>query len=69
MSILVKTKIKKIQDSSMNGKLKKTFFQLLHFCIDINVFTVTFDQFNVPLLNKSVKVFLNDLNLLNVSVC
>ncbi len=70
MSILVKTKIKKSWILRwMESWKKQICFLLLNFCIDINVFTVTFDQFNVPLLNKSVKVFLNDLNLLNGSVC
>ncbi len=40
----------------MNRKFKKT--TLNNFCTIINVFTVTFAQFNASLVNKS-KIYLN----------
>ncbi len=37
----------------MNGKLKRiAFIEIGIFCNIINVFTVTFDKFNMSLLNK-----------------
>ncbi len=50
------------QDSQMNRKFKRTAFIWI-FCIIINIVTVTFDQFNASLMNKSIKT------LLNSSVC
>ncbi len=40
------------QDSSINKELKSNYLIDI-FCNIINVFTVTFDQLNVSLLNKS----------------
>ncbi len=45
------------QDSLINRKFKRTAFEIEIFC-NI-VFTVTFDQFNVPLQNKSIHFFNN----------
>ncbi len=33
------------------------FYEIEIFCDFVNIFTVTFDQFNVSMLNKSIKVF------------
>ncbi len=42
------------QDSQINRKFKRTaFIRNIIFCNIINVCTVTFDQFNAYLLNKS----------------
>jgi len=43
----------------MNRKLKKEqhLFEIKHLCHIINDFTVTFDQFNESLLNKSINFF------------
>jgi len=34
-----------------------SFMQMESFCVIINIFTVTFDQFNASLLNKSIHCF------------
>ncbi len=39
-------------------KDKKTSFEIEIFCNILNVFTVTFDQFNAYLLNKNINLFL-----------
>ncbi len=53
LNILVETVMHFFQDSLMNKKFKRTAFI---FCNIINVFTITFETFNVSLLNKS-KIF------------
>ncbi len=42
----------------MNRKFNRIafFFKIEMYCNIINVFIVTFDQFNVSLLNKSIKL-------------
>ncbi len=40
--------------SSLNRKFKRTAFKIEIFCNIINVFTVTFDQFDASLLNKTI---------------
>ncbi len=44
------------QDSQMNGNSSKEqhLFETEIFCYSINVFTVTFHQFNASLMNKSI---------------
>jgi len=42
----------------MNRMFKRTAFLQKHFCNNTNVFTVTFEQFNVSLLNRSIHFFL-----------
>ncbi len=41
-------------DSQMN---RQHLFEIEIFCNIINVFTVTFDQFNASLMNKSINFF------------
>ncbi len=38
----------------MNSSKEQHLFELKIFCNIINVFTITFDQFNASLLNQSV---------------
>ncbi len=38
----------------MKVKKKQHSFEIVIFCNDINVFTVSFDQFNAFLLNKTI---------------
>jgi len=62
---IVETVILFSQDSMMNGKfkVKKKIYIYIYilemgiFCNIIDVFTVTFDQFNASLLNKSINNF------------
>ncbi len=56
LNISVETMIHFYQDSLMNRKLKKNI-DLKWKCI--NIFTVTLDQFNASLLNKSINLFKN----------
>ncbi len=58
-NISVETVIQLIfQDSQMNRKFKRTaFIWNRNLCNIINVFTVTFDQFNASLMNKSNNSF------------
>ncbi len=45
----------------MNRKFKnQQWFEIEIFCNNTYVFTVTFDQFNVSLLNKSMNLLKND---------
>jgi len=49
---------KTFRDSLMNRSLKEQhLFEIEIFCNIINVFTFTFNQFNAPLLNKSINFF------------
>ncbi len=41
----------------MNRKFKRAAFEIETFCNIINVVTVTFDQFNASLLDKSTNLF------------
>ncbi len=42
----------------MNRKFKRTaLFEIEIFCNIINIFTITFDQFNMSLMNKSINLF------------
>ncbi len=43
----------------MNKVQNNNLFEIEIFCNDINVFTVTFDQFNVPSLNKTINLTIN----------
>ncbi len=45
------------------------FFKIEIFCYIINVFTVTFDQFNASLINKSINFFLLTPKLTLVYKC
>ncbi len=63
------------QDSLMNRKFKRTvFFEIEIVCNIVNVFTITFNQLNASLLNKSInffqeeKKYLSDLKLLSDSI-
>ncbi len=50
------------QDSLMNRKFKRPhLFEIEIFCNIINVFTVTFDQFDASLLNKRSRFFSRDM--------
>ncbi len=40
----------------MNSSKEQILFEILETII-LNAFTVTFDQFNVPLMNKSINFF------------
>ncbi len=53
------------QDSQMNGNISKEqhLFETEIFCNIINVFTVTFHQFNASLMNKSIKKNKNNSHL------
>ncbi len=53
LTIFVETFFFKIIWLIENLKQQKHLFVIKIFCI-INVFTLTFDQFNAPLLNKSM---------------
>lgn len=49
LNIYVETMIYFFQDSLMNRKLSICFFVICLYCITINVFNITFDQFNTSL--------------------
>ncbi len=60
------------QDINEQSYKQQPLFEIGIICNIINVFTVTFDQFNVCLLKKSnnvLKESLDDPKLLNSSVC
>ncbi len=57
-NIFVETVIHFIfQDSQMNSSKEQHLFEIEISCNIINVLTVSFDQFNVSLMNKSVPFF------------
>ncbi len=53
--VCVETMFNFVQDYLMNRKFKRT--SLIEILSNIKVFAVTFDQFNMPLQNKSINSF------------
>ncbi len=51
----------------MNRSFKRTAFFYIIYCNNINVFTLTFDQFNGSLQNKSNYYRLNFLTIVHFS--